>query len=114
MSSSFLCQGKYKAVAAVHYLSRFFSQRQESCVETHPTKRRIHRDILKFRTLHFGERGSGSLKNLFVNFMVIKMNKVLIKFDSRCFKRKINRTYLYYHLVNQIENILYNASKLCC
>ena len=58
MSSSFLCQGKYKAVAAVHYLSRFFSQRQESCVETHPTKRRIHRDILKFRTLHFSERGS--------------------------------------------------------
>ena len=63
-SSFFLCESKRKNVASMHsfsgndYLSSFFSQRKESCVETHPAKRRIHRDIIKFRTLHFGDRRS--------------------------------------------------------
>ena len=30
--------------------------------------------------------------------MVIKMNQVLIKFDSRCSKRKTYKTYFYCHL----------------
>ena len=29
---------------------------------------------------------------------------MLIKFDSRCFTLIVYKTYLYYHLVNQIHN----------
>ena len=47
-SSFFLCESKRKAVAGMHFLSgkllpfQFFSQRKESCVQTHPTKQRVH------------------------------------------------------------------------
>ena len=33
------------------YLPSFFRKGKKNCMETHPTKLRIHREILKFRTL---------------------------------------------------------------